>query len=89
MVYSPILNTMLAIVIIANSVLLTLNKYPQYDESFISILNKLNFVFTFMFTMEIVVKIVGLSPKTFFKDKYHIFDLGVVLVSIIEISLSS
>ena len=46
-----------------------------------------NILLTLIFTMETVVKVIGLGPKLYKKDSMNIFDAFVVAFSIIEICL--
>ena len=44
-----------------------------------------NIVLTGVFTIESLLKIIGLGPKLFWKDRMNLFDLFVVVFSIVEI----
>jgi len=41
-----------------------------------------------MFTLEVVIKGVGLGVKPFCREGFNIFDLVIVIISLLEISLS-
>ena len=43
----------------------------------------LNYIFSFVFIMETLMKIVGLGFKEFYKDKWNRFDFLVVSLSVI------
>ena len=45
----------------------------------------LNLIFTVVFTSEVAIKLIGLGYKDYFKDRYNIFDLVVVIISLIEL----
>lgn len=48
----------------------------------------INLAFTVIFTAEVVIKIIGLGFRSFCREKFNIFDLVIVIVSLVEISLS-
>ncbi len=43
----------------------------------------LNYIFSFIFILETVLKLIGLGFKEYFKDKWNRFDFIIVMVSII------
>jgi hypothetical protein len=49
----------------------------------------MNTVFTWIFICEMGCKLIGLGPVKYFKDKMNYLDCIVVLLSIVEMSLSS
>ena len=58
-----------------------------------SIVTKLCFtcllqVFTAIFTVEAVLKVIALSPINYVKDKWNCFDAVIVVLSLVELSLS-
>jgi hypothetical protein len=59
-------NAFILLVIIANTVTLSLDKYPGYDEFGTTILEIFSNCFTFIFTLELIVKMIGLGVKKFF-----------------------
>ena len=48
----------------------------------------INIIFTTIFVVEGVLKMVGLGMKVFVKDKFNLFDAIVIVLSIVEIGLS-
>ena len=48
-----------------------------------------NFVFTSIFTVECVLKIIALKPAKFLKNKWNVFDLLIVTVSVVELGLAN
>jgi len=69
-------------IILLNTLMLCLDKYPDYDHKVETIFSCLNIVFVFFFTMECILKITGLGFRPFFKDRFNSFDLIIVLSSI-------
>ena len=45
----------------------------------------INYILTFIFTLECVMKIIGLGWKEFISDSFNAFDLIVVFISLVEI----
>lgn len=50
-------------------------------------LDAINLLFTILFTAEVIVKIIGLGLNRFRRDGFNIFDLIIVIISLLEISL--
>jgi hypothetical protein len=48
------------------------------------VLLQLNYFFTFLFFAEMILKLIALHPKNYFKDSYNCFDCFVVAISIID-----
>jgi voltage-dependent calcium channel L type alpha-1D len=75
-------NAFILFIIIANTVVLSLDKYPGYGETGTFIIEKVSTMFTVIFTIEIIIKMTGLGVKMFFKDGFNIFDLIIVLTGL-------
>uniref|UniRef100_A0A7S1IVH8 Ion transport domain-containing protein n=1 Tax=Eutreptiella gymnastica TaxID=73025 RepID=A0A7S1IVH8_9EUGL len=71
-------------VIIINTLILSLDHYPM-DSWFADILYYGNIVCTYVFTFESFFKIVALGVRMFIISPANLFDLGVVIVSWIDI----
>ena len=74
--------------IIANTVVLCCDKYPEYPEDAQKIFKVLNWIFTLVFTFELIVKIIALGARPFLKDYFNIFDALIVITSIYGIIIS-
>jgi len=46
-----------------------------------------NIVFTAIFTLECVMKVLGLSPRGYFTDSWNLFDFVIVVGSVIDVAL--
>jgi hypothetical protein len=79
----------MAICIIINTIILALDKYPiDMDQTIF--LEKLNIVFTIIFTLEMFIKMLAVGLKNYFRGTmFNVFDCGVVIASIIDIFLSN
>jgi hypothetical protein len=79
----------MAICIIVNTIILALDKYPINLEQ-TEVLEKLNIVFTIIFTFEMLIKIMALGIKNYFKGTmFNVFDCAVVIASIVDLFLSN
>ena len=85
MATSDLFNTFIMIIIITNTFFLAFDRYPEMDEGLKSVLDGLNLVFTVIFTLEVVIKMIGLGLKRYASDGFNIFDLLTVIVSFLEI----
>jgi hypothetical protein len=89
------------LVIIFNTIFLAMDDYPTYKvsqnlkfrgggndhltpEMF---LIRANQALAYFFLVEMLLKLIALHPKNYFKDGYNCFDAFVVLISIIDIVL--
>jgi hypothetical protein len=64
-VNSPIFNGFILFVIVLNTIVLSLDKYPEFEENVQEIFKVLNVSFTIIFTFEVVVKIIGVGARGF------------------------
>ena len=67
---------------------MSLERYPM-PQSEKDAYEKANYIFSSIFATEVILKLIGLSPRNFLKDKFNIFDLIIVLVSSVDIFFSS
>ena len=60
-----------------------------FDQNIIKeeVLEILGTVFTWMFTAEAILKIIGLGPKCYVRDYYNIFDAFVVILSLVDFAI--
>lgn len=75
------------LVIIMNTVVLSLDKYPP-DPKEQSIVEILNNAFTGVFIFEMVAKLLAFGVKTYFKDSFNIFDCIIVVTSFIDLVMT-
>ena len=75
--------------IISNTVIFTLDKYDEDSEWLDNILVKSNYVFYGIFTLEMIMKLIGLGFKNYFSDKYNSFDFIIVLTNSVDIALDT
>jgi len=75
-------------IIFINIIFMTL-EYDGMSTIFSSVLTYANIVFTFIFTMEAALKLIGLGPLQYFTNGWNLFDFFVVILSIFGIVMSS
>ena len=46
-----------------------------------------NYFLVIIFTLELILKLVGFGPRRFFKDGFNIFDTFIVVVSLADLTL--
>ena len=86
---NPWFNWFISLSIISNTIILSLDTYPEnYQRTYI--VEKLNIMFTIIFSFEMVVKLFAYGFKNFFKGSWlNIFDVVIVVASIIDIFISN
>jgi len=74
------------LLVVLNALLMTVEHYNMPHGLYIT-QYVLNTIFTVFFTCELVLKFIFFGPKDFLKDRYNLFDVVVVVFSLIEIPL--
>lgn len=77
----------ISLCIVINTIVLALDKYPE-DKLEAKNLEALNLGLSCIFFVEMVVKLIGLGVKQYFKDSFNTFDCAIVVISIIDIVLT-
>ncbi|XP_042364235.1 voltage-dependent T-type calcium channel subunit alpha-1G [Plectropomus leopardus] len=83
---SPHLDLFITIVIGLNVITMSMEHYQQPKE-LDKALEICNYIFTLIFVLESVFKLVAFGLRRFFKDKWNLLDLAIVLLSIMGITL--
>ena len=90
MVNHPAFNLFIFIIIGLNTITLCLDIYSVGEGTVeIPALVYFNYLFFAIFTIEVIAKMIGLGLKQFVLDKFNVFDTFVVVISFVEILLSS
>lgn len=85
----PIFSAFIFLSIIINTITLMFDRYPEpSNDTFTETLEIMNYVFMVIFTLEVVLKIIGLGIKEYCKDGFNLFDTLVVVLSIAEAALA-
>ena len=59
--------------------------YYGASETYIQVLDTFNIVFVAIFTMEAVLKLIGLGPTFYFYIDWNKFDFAVVILSLVSL----
>uniref|UniRef100_A0A8C4M7J5 Voltage-dependent L-type calcium channel subunit alpha n=1 Tax=Equus asinus asinus TaxID=83772 RepID=A0A8C4M7J5_EQUAS len=78
---------MMFVLIMLNTLCLAMQHYEQ-SKMFNDAMDILNMVFTGVFTVEMVLKVIAFKPKGYFSDAWNTFDSLIVIGSIIDVALS-
>lgn len=81
-------SNLLLLVVIGNTVILSLTG-TFTSASDLHLLETCNLIFTYIFISEMGLKLIAFGPIGYLKDKMNIFDGSIVLISIIEMTLST
>ncbi|XP_035829755.1 sodium channel protein 1 brain [Aplysia californica] len=84
-VQDPLFDLVITICIVLNTVFLSLEHHNQ-DSGLTLALNISNYIFTSVFIIEAVCKIIGLG-KYYFMSGWNIFDLIIVIASVLDMGL--
>ncbi|XP_075683458.1 sodium channel protein type 5 subunit alpha-like [Rhinoderma darwinii] len=87
-VMDPFTDLTITICIVLNTLFMAL-EHHKMTEDFEKMLATGNFVFTGIFTAEMVFKIIALDPYYYFQQGWNIFDSIIVTLSLMEFCLSS
>ncbi|KPP75756.1 voltage-dependent L-type calcium channel subunit alpha-1C-like, partial [Scleropages formosus] len=75
------------ILILLNTICLAMQHHGQ-SGSFNKAMNVLNMLFTGLFTVEMILKLIAFKPRGYFSDPWNVFDFLIVIGSIIDVILS-
>ena len=71
-------------VIVLNTITMCMDYYGA-SEGYIQVLDICNIIFVVIFTMEAILKLIGLGPKYYFYIDWNKFDFGVVVLSLVSL----
>ncbi|XP_028841801.1 sodium channel protein type 4 subunit alpha-like [Denticeps clupeoides] len=83
----PFMDLFIATCIVINFIFLAMDFYPMSPE-FEIVLAVGNLVFTAIYTLEMILKIIAMDPYYYFKDGMNIFDSFIVFVGLLELVLA-
>ena len=87
MVISVSFNFIIYCFILANTVTLAMYRFDQSDEQE-QVLFVFDIIFVWVFALEMLAKLIGLGVKNYVRDSFNIFDGIIVVVSLIDFTLS-
>lgn len=73
------------VLIIANTLILATDRYPTPDQDLIQLTDRF---FTFLFGLEVLLKLIGLTLREWKRDPFNVLDLLIILSSILELLIS-
>ena len=86
MLQRPGFNFIMLIITFTNCLILALDRYPlSFTE--INTFDKMNIAMSFIFGIEMIIKLFGLGVKEYSRDGFNLFDAFIVALSIIDFSL--
>lgn len=80
-------NFMGTMLVLINTVILSLDKYPV-DTELVKVVDLINFALTIGYFMETTLKIIGLGQSVWAEDRYNLFDALVVVLSIADVGIN-
>lgn len=86
-VMSVTFNFLIYCFIIGNTITLAMYRYDQ-SEMQNYILGIFDIVFVWIFTCEMIFKLIGFGVKNYVKDRHNIFDGLIVIISLVDFSLT-
>ncbi|KAH9426448.1 hypothetical protein DERP_011017, partial [Dermatophagoides pteronyssinus] len=87
-VFDPFMELFITLCIVVNTLFMAMDHHNM-DKDLDDILQKGNFFFTAIFAIEASLKLIALSPKFYFREGWNIFDFVIVILSLLDVSLSS
>lgn len=73
----------MTLTIVINAVIMSLDHYPQ-TKAYSRLINRLNQMFSWIFTAEMIIKLLGLGIKEYVRDKFNLFDAFIVILSSVD-----
>ncbi|KAM9250199.1 voltage-dependent L-type calcium channel subunit alpha-1F [Cariama cristata] len=87
MVNSTAFEYIMFVLILLNTIALAVQHYEQ-STPFNYVMDLLNMVFTGLFTVEMVLKIIAFKPRHYFCDAWNTFDALIVVGSVVDIAVT-
>ena len=75
-------------VIVLNTIVMGMERFPS-DVAYVHALETANLVFTIIFAVEMVLKLVGLGLRGYVSDAFNIFDGVVVVISLVDLIMTA
>lgn len=78
----------MSLLTVINCIVLAIDRYPISPNE-ARVWETINFVISFTFIIEMVIKLIGLGPSQYAKDRANVFDAFIVAISLIEMILGT
>lgn len=89
---SDTFNNLMMASIIANSVTIALHDHSEQADEFNDVLQKLGFLFTAIYVLEAIIKIVAngfvFGKDTYLRNPFNLFDFAIVVSSLVELVMN-
>ncbi|XP_037985392.1 sodium channel protein type 5 subunit alpha-like [Motacilla alba alba] len=80
-ILNPFVDLLIMVCIILNTLFLAM-EYPRMKPEYQRLISLSDKVFTLIFTVEMILKIIALDPYYYFQEKWNVFDSLVVLIGL-------
>ncbi|XP_016161683.1 PREDICTED: sodium channel protein type 5 subunit alpha-like [Ficedula albicollis] len=80
-ILNPFVDLLIMVCIILNTLFLAM-EYPGMNSYYQNLISLSDEVFTLIFTVEMILKIIALDPYYYFQNKWNVFDSVVVLIGL-------
>ena len=80
---NPFFSFVFTLIIVINSALMTLDRFPE-PQKLPKILEVLNQLCSWLFTAEMIIKLLGLGLVEYARDRFNLFDAFIVILSIVD-----
>ncbi|XP_022243584.1 sodium channel protein para-like [Limulus polyphemus] len=87
-VFDPFMELFITLCIVVNTLFMAMD-HDNMNPEFANVLKKGNYFFTATFAIEAGLKLIALSPKTYFREGWNIFDFIIVALSLLELTLEN
>ena len=86
---SPLFGGFITFIIVLNTIVLALDKSPAWPEDVANVLKTFNTIFTVVFSIEMVIKLIGLGLRGYCSDNMNLFDGIIVIISLVELGMAA
>ena len=80
---NPFFSFVFTLIIVINAALMTLDRFPE-PQKLPKILEVLNQLCSWLFTAEMIIKLLGLGLVEYARDRFNLFDAFIVILSIVD-----
>ena len=80
---NPFFSFAFTLIIVINAALMTLDRFPE-PPRLPQILEVLNQLCSWLFTAEMIIKLLGLGLVEYSRDRFNLFDAFIVIISIVD-----
>ena len=78
----------MSLLTVINCIVLAIDRYPISPNE-ARVWEAINFIISFTFIIEMAIKLIGLGPRQYAKDRANLFDAFIVAISLLEMILGA